>query len=155
VVVALTELNWRCSFGTGVINLRQFSSWWKREHSNENPGALITDKEWEEIRRLWIQFEIDSGGVDVGAFHKLTKQLKKDGLLNAVVAADAAEAEEAKKQHVRGGGRTSSAAAGCFSTARSLRLCCLSMCPAASTLTAAATTASSFCTLLLMRLADV
>ena len=85
--------------GTGVINPRQFSTWWKNEYAKENPdGSLITDTEWEQIRELWRQFEIKSGGVDVDSFHKLSKQLKEDGLLMAVVAADEDEAEQLRKE---------------------------------------------------------
>eukprot|EP01048_Picozoa_sp_COSAG05_P011483 COSAG05_NODE_1083_length_5933_cov_3.284196_1_plen_397_part_00 len=94
-----TIFNGMDTYGTGVINLRQFSTWWKKEHAIEAPGALITDDEWEKIRLLWRQFEVEAGGVDADAFHKLTKQLKEEGLLMSVVAADAAEAEELVRQH--------------------------------------------------------
>jgi hypothetical protein len=87
------------TYGTGVINFRQFSTWWKNEHADESPGKLITDDELNEIRRLWMGCEIEGSGVDIEAFHTLAAQLKEEGLLRAAVARDKAEAEAMQRAH--------------------------------------------------------
>ena len=51
-----------------------------------------------EIRRLWMRYELDSGGVDIGAFHLICKELREQGLLRVAVYSGEDDLAEIQKK---------------------------------------------------------